>query len=126
MAPARKSRGPRQHLAIGVHGARDEPLFHLSTATVASGDFEDPPPAGWLICRIHQLPLVSGSYPLNLFLALDGEVSDWIEGGAVLDVESCDFFGTGRLPPEGQGPFVVGHAWRCEPVFDQLVPSGAA
>ncbi|MGI9145093.1 MAG: ABC transporter ATP-binding protein [Chloroflexota bacterium] len=104
----------RLHVAVGVHGAHDEPLFHLATATVPPGDFVDPPRAGWATCRIEHLPLLPGVYGLNFFAVADGEIADWIQSAAVITVDATDFFGTGRLPPPDQGMFAVGHRWRAE------------
>jgi homopolymeric O-antigen transport system ATP-binding protein len=104
------------HVAIGVHGLGQGPLLHLATSSVGCGDFAAAPPNGAFICRIERLPLWSGTYPLHLFATVDGQTADWIRGMASLVVESGDFFGTGRLPPEGQGPVAADHDWRTESV----------
>jgi lipopolysaccharide transport system ATP-binding protein len=98
------------HVALGVHGRFDENLFHLSTG-VKGFDFESVPAKGRIICRIPRLPLQAGRYTFNLFCTVGGEVADWIENAGLIEVEEGDFFGSGKLPPAGQGAFIVQHSW---------------
>ena len=99
------------HIALGVHGRFDENLFHLSTS-VNGMDFENVPASGEIICKIPRLPLQTGRYRFNLFCTVGGEVADWIENAGTIDVESGDFFGSGKLPPAAQGSFIVQHSWQ--------------
>jgi lipopolysaccharide transport system ATP-binding protein len=108
---AKKDRNPRNvHIAIGVHGAFDEPLFHLSTS-VAGFDFAEIPAAGTILCRISCLPLQAGRYSFNLFCKVGGEIADWVQNAGIIEVEEGDFFGSGKLPPSDQGRFLMKHSW---------------
>lgn len=99
------------HVAIGIHGQFDENLFHLATDT-AEADFAHLPARGEIICTIPELPLQPGSYSFNLFCEVGGETADWIQGAGTIEVEAGDFFGSGRLPPHNQGPFLVRNSWQ--------------
>lgn len=101
------------HVAIGVHDKLDESLFHLST-DVLGADFKHLPASGAIICRIPRLPLQPGKYQFNLYCTVGGDIADWVQNAGVIDVEPGDFFGTGRLPPITQGPFVMEHGWSIE------------
>jgi len=59
------------------------------------------------------LPLSQNNYLLSLFLEVNREVEDWIHQGIELPVVDGDFYGTGRLYPEGwRGKGVlVNHQW---------------
>jgi lipopolysaccharide transport system ATP-binding protein len=98
------------NVAIGIHGKFDENLFHLSTS-VQGADFECLPPSGEIICRLPQLPLQPGAYSFNLFSTVGGEIADWLQNAGTIEVEAGNFFGTGKLPPSEQGPFLVSHSW---------------
>jgi lipopolysaccharide transport system ATP-binding protein len=100
------------HVAIGVHGQFDQDLFHLATST-AGTDFEQLPPEGQICCLIPRLPLQPGRYTLNLYCTVRGEIADWIQACGAFQVEGGDFFGTGRLPMAGKGPFLVEHSWKA-------------
>jgi lipopolysaccharide transport system ATP-binding protein len=98
------------HVAVGMHGIYDEHLFLLATNTVQS-DFPRLPPRGEVLCKVPAMPLQPGSYGFNLFCSVGGDIADWIQYAGRIEVEGDDFFGTGRLPPVEQGPFLVEHAW---------------
>ncbi len=99
------------HVAIGVHGKFDENLFHLSTS-VQNANFECIPPSGDIVCRISKMTLQPGQYGINVFSTVDGDIADWIQNAASILVEASDFYGTGKLPPADQGPYIMEHVWR--------------
>jgi lipopolysaccharide transport system ATP-binding protein len=71
------------------------------------------PPAGTVRCEVPSLPLSQSQYHVAVFLEVNQEIEDWVEVAAVLDVIDGDFYGTGRLYPEGwRGKGVlVPHHW---------------
>jgi lipopolysaccharide transport system ATP-binding protein len=107
---ARKGSLKNVHVAIGIHGLFDETLFHLSTS-VNGFDFQEIPPSGVIICSIPCLALQNGKYSFNLFCTVGKEIADWIQNAGFIEVETGDFFGSGRLPPRDQGDFLVKHSW---------------
>jgi lipopolysaccharide transport system ATP-binding protein len=58
---------------------------------------------------LDEVPLMPGSYVVTLYASLGGEIADWIQNAGNITVEPGDFFGTGRLIPQGQGNFLVRH-----------------
>jgi lipopolysaccharide transport system ATP-binding protein len=60
---------------------------------------------------IPELPLKQGNYTLTFFASVNGEVADWIQEAAVINVEAGDFFHTGKLPEDSQGNFYVHHSF---------------
>lgn len=61
--------------------------------------------------HIPVLPLKRSTYTLSLYSALNAEVSDWIQEATTLEVESGDFFKTGKIPEESQGSFYINHSF---------------
>ena len=59
--------------------------------------------------HIPVLPFKGGRYTISVFAAVNGEISDWIQEATVLDIESGDFYKTGKVPEEGQGTVYVNH-----------------
>jgi lipopolysaccharide transport system ATP-binding protein len=53
--------------------------------------------------RIPNLPLAEGKYGLTIYCTIGGVVADWIQNAAYIDVESGNYYGTGKAPPQGQG-----------------------
>ncbi len=70
-------------------------------------------PSGSVRCVIPKLPLSQNQYLLTLFIAVNREVEDWINNAIEFDVADGDYYGTGRLYPEGwRGKGVmVDHRW---------------
>ncbi len=52
-----------------------------------------------------------GRYTINLYCEVGDVLSDYLREAAVVNVVEGDFFGTGRLSPQGHGGFVVEHDW---------------
>jgi lipopolysaccharide transport system ATP-binding protein len=71
------------------------------------------PPSGTIRCVIPRLPLSQNQYLLSLFLEVNREIQDWIINAIELEVIDGDFYGTGRVYPEGwRGKGVlVNHQW---------------
>ncbi len=90
-------------------------LFNCSSELVIT----DPitlPPTGSICCVLPQLPLSQNTYLLTLFIEVNREIEDWIMNAIELDVVDGDFYGTGRLYPDGwRGRGVlVPHGWRVD------------
>jgi lipopolysaccharide transport system ATP-binding protein len=70
-------------------------------------------PSGVVRCLIPKLPLSQNQYLLSLFFEVNREVEDWLINAIEFDVVDGDFYGTGRLYPEGwRGKGVlVDHQW---------------
>jgi lipopolysaccharide transport system ATP-binding protein len=61
------------------------------------------------------LPLSGGRYHISTYIGSHGNVTqDWVDDAALLDVVDGDYYGTGRLYPDGwQGQVVlVRHSWK--------------
>ena len=98
------------HVDVIVHGAFDEQLCQLSSAS-QRGDFAEVPGNGTFTCTIPRFPFEAGGYRLTLYSEVNSDVADWVMQAATMDVEPGDFFGTGRMNGEGQGVFLVPHTW---------------
>jgi len=56
-----------------------------------------------------KVALAPGRYFVTVWSTIGEAVVDWIKDAGAFDVEEGDFFGSGRLPPPGYGPFVLEH-----------------
>ncbi|QQS44848.1 MAG: ABC transporter ATP-binding protein [Acidobacteriota bacterium] len=103
---------PNCRASVAFYDGLGQVLFNCSSELV----IQDPvtlEPEGTLRCLIPQLPLSQNQYLLTLFLEANREVEDWILNAVELDVVDGDFYGTGRLYPDGwRGKGVlVPHQW---------------
>lgn len=99
-------------VSIAFYDSLGQVLFNCSSELTNSEPITLPP-VGSIRCVISRLPLSQSQYLLSPFIEVNREVEDWVHGGAVLNVADSDFFGTGRLYPEGwRGKGVlVPHQW---------------
>ena len=98
------------HLAAGITTLRDEGVLHLSTET-----------SGMVIskldsrrvftCSLSKLPLRGGYYSMNFFLSIGGIIADYMLDAFRFQIEDADFYGTGKLPPEGYPYFLADYSW---------------
>jgi lipopolysaccharide transport system ATP-binding protein len=97
-------------LAAGITTLRGEGILHFSTET--SGlVVESLEESEVFTCAIPRLALRGGYYSMNLFLSASGVVTDWLQGAYKFQVEDADFYGTGRLPPDGYSTYLVDFSW---------------
>ncbi|MBA4385690.1 MAG: ABC transporter ATP-binding protein, partial [Anaerolinea sp.] len=99
-------------ISAAVYDSLGQVLFNCSSELTNSVPITLPP-GGSIRCVIPRLPLSQGQYLVSLFIEVNREVEDWIQGAAALSVVDGDFFGTGKLYPEGwRGKGVlVPHQW---------------
>lgn len=97
-------------LAAGVTTLQGEGVLHLSTETggLMVQHFDAP---GVFTCTLPRLTLRGGYYSMNLFLTCNGIVADWLQDALRFQVEDADFYGTGKLPPEGYSTFLADFSW---------------
>ena len=60
-----------------------------------------------LVIKFDKLHLVPDLYRITTFLTLNDEISDWLINAFDFEVFEGDFYGTGNLPPTGQGSFLA-------------------
>lgn len=69
---------------------------------------------GRIKCTIPKLPLLPGTYTIDVWCKVDEKIADEIRTAAELVVAEGDFFGTGRLQPNDSGSLLVPHQWEME------------
>jgi lipopolysaccharide transport system ATP-binding protein len=68
---------------------------------------------GSFICELQKLPIVAGKYMLNLIVYQNGIMEDWVQEAVTFDVESGDFYGTGKIIPSTHKCVLVEYKWTC-------------
>ena len=99
-------------VAVGLDSPEGERICFLS-ADMKNQVFANVPSRVRRVeVRIPRLPLGGGRYSFSLFSSHNGAIADWIQNAGVFDVEGGDFYGTGKLPPDSQGRFLMDHDFR--------------
>lgn len=100
------------HVSIAFFSVLGEPILYLSNEL--TGDWFDRIDSdGTIECSFDHLPLLPGTYHVNLYCTVAGTIADWVSDAAVIEVENGDFFGSGRLPPSHYGSVLAAHRWHA-------------
>jgi lipopolysaccharide transport system ATP-binding protein len=92
--------------------------FHVDT-TMRNTKIGPLAAAGRFVCDIGRVPVMPGTYHVNLMIKVDHELSYHIYSAAMIQVEAGDFYATGRpCTPDG-GALYLDHHWH------HLDPAGA-
>jgi lipopolysaccharide transport system ATP-binding protein len=68
-------------------------------------------PQGRLRCVIPKLPLLPGTYTIDIWCKTDERLADEIRSAMEITVVEGDYYGTGRLQPNDSGSILVPHYW---------------
>ena len=98
-------------VSVGVDDDFGQRVAHFSNETTGQLFEKTSADSSTVTLTIPRMPLKRGVYSITLFATVQGEISDWIQEAAVLNVEDGDFFRTGKLPPEGQASVFIDHSF---------------
>ena len=85
---------------IGINDHNDIRIAWLSTSMF--DDFLNIDQNG-ITFEVNKFVLIPGSYTLNIYSEVEGEVADWLENVYSFEIIESDFYLTGRKIPKGQG-----------------------
>lgn len=85
---------------IGINNFQDIRVTWLSTYMF--GDYLDLS-NGEICFQIAKFSLAPGSYNINIYSEIDGEVSDWLQNVFAFEIIESDYYSSGRKVPKGQG-----------------------
>jgi hypothetical protein len=66
---------------------------------------------GTIVCQLDRLPLMPGSYTIDLYFGDHHSSMDRVENAISFSIVSSDVFGTGKLPPRHCGAFFWPAKW---------------
>ena len=98
-------------LGVVVKDNRGQPIFGVNNRFVPGYRFEESVGVGRVDCRIDNLPLMPGTYLLDLYLGDHREDVDVLQDAASFEVVPDDVFGSGKLPPAAAGPVCWPATW---------------
>jgi lipopolysaccharide transport system ATP-binding protein len=104
----------RPILGITLKTAEGMPLFGVSNRWTNQGVNNSRAPSGKVTCRFEHLPLMAGTYLLDLYFGDFGDPSrdlDIIRDAISFEVVPADLLGTGMLPRPTDGPIFWPATW---------------
>jgi lipopolysaccharide transport system ATP-binding protein len=100
-------------IQIKFFGTFGQPLFACSSRAAVSESLTLAQ-GNRIFCHIPRLPLRSGIYTYTIWCMVGGTLEDLVADAGKLSVVEGDYFGTGKLPPNMVGDFLVAHTWSME------------
>jgi lipopolysaccharide transport system ATP-binding protein len=97
-------------LGLVVRSAQGMPLFGVNNRFIPGYEFP-PVSSGRITCRLEALPLMPGTYFLDLYFGDPHADRDVILDAVSFEVVPADVFGSGRLPPPAAGPLFQRAHW---------------
>jgi len=64
-----------------------------------------------IVCKLSKLPLVSGTYTLDVWGKINGQLEDKVENAASVTIHPGDFYGNGKLPANTRIQILVDQKW---------------
>jgi lipopolysaccharide transport system ATP-binding protein len=109
-----KNSGSRRQciVHVAILSVEGEKLLHLDNGSTNSA-FSLDHGEHRISCTISRLPLVQGTYVINVAVTdSNGCLQDRVESAARLEILGGDYFGSGRLSEAKGAKFYVDHEWR--------------
>jgi lipopolysaccharide transport system ATP-binding protein len=100
------------HVAISIDNQMGQRITLLSNRMTGEVFQAVPQHINQVEIQIERLPLVSGRYYFTIFSEVNGIIADWIKSAGFFDVEAGDYYGTGKMPPQTQGDFMMDHSFK--------------
>ncbi len=97
-------------ISMGIDDQYGQRITHLSN-TVSGQSFANAEGKRCVRIEVPKCPLRNGNYTFTIFARVAGDTADYLLNAGSFQVESGDFFGTGRAPDEDQGTFFVDHSF---------------
>jgi lipopolysaccharide transport system ATP-binding protein len=114
------------HISLGIDNEMGQRVALLDSMLVGTEISGLPPGHGSVRVVIPKMALIPGRYRLTIYATVNGIIADWIKNAAIFDVEAGDYYGTGQLPPHGQGMFVLDHRFVVSNLRTEFESAGAA
>ena len=96
------------------------PVFGVNSLFIPGFEAEIRQDCGTLSCHFRDLPLMPGTYLVDLYftsfqLGSSGRNLDVVHEAIAFDVIPADVFGSGKIPPSGTGPIFWPATWDLQP-----------
>ena len=112
------------YLGIVVKTAQGQTLFTVNNDFLPDFDLSSPLESGTIACDFDWMPLMPGTYSLDLYLGTNPYADiDIIHDAISFEVVPADVFGTGKLPEAAWGLIFWPAKWRLEERPGPLQPA---
>ena len=106
-------------LGVVVKDRYESPIFGINNRIVPGYQLAKGVTSGEIVCHFVQIPLMPGSYSLDLYLGDEHRDIDIVTQALSFHVDPADVFGSGKLPPDSAGSVFVPATWSFDNCAEQ-------
>ena len=100
------------NIALGIDNQMGERITHLSTEMRGTNLDNVSYNVNYVTIELDKLPFTAGRYSFTIFSTVNGVIADWIQNAGFFEVESGDFYGTGKIPETTHGSFLMDYQFQ--------------
>ena len=98
-------------VALAIYGD-DGILYTVLNSEHAGVDYKLVKGNGCFTCHINKLPLMEGTYFVNVSVNDSGITQDWVQEAVFINVIAGDFYGTGKISAATHKSVLIENSWR--------------
>jgi lipopolysaccharide transport system ATP-binding protein len=104
----------RPVLGVVIKTDLGTPLFGVNNRFIPGFEFGSVGSPSTISCHLGTLPLMPGTYLVDLYLGNESRDLDVVHEAVAFEVVPADVFGSGKLPPSVVGPIFVPATWKLQ------------
>ena len=101
-------------LGVVIKTGLGSPVFGVNNRFIPGFELETIDRRAAITCLVPDLPLMPGTYLIDVYLGNPHRDLDMVHEAAVFEVEPADIFRSGRLPPKITGPVYWPASWELQ------------
>ncbi len=98
-------------LGVVIKTDLGSPLFGVNNRFIPGFEFGKVQAPAMISCHLRDLPLMPGTYLVDLFFGNESRNLDVVHEAVAFEVVPADLFGSGKLPPPAAGPIIWPATW---------------
>jgi lipopolysaccharide transport system ATP-binding protein len=99
------------NLSVGINGSNGDRITQLNSKTTRDTINLDSSNS-FISLEIYKMNLMPDNYSFNIYLTIDGNISDWIINAGEIKVVESDYYNSGVLPASNQGRLLMDYKYR--------------
>ncbi len=104
------------HIALGIDDELGQRISNLNNEVSGNPIEELEGGSAEIEILLPKVPFHHGNYSFTLYSTVNNEVADWIANAGSFNVEQGDFYGSGKILPEGQGKIYIEHSFKVNTI----------
>jgi lipopolysaccharide transport system ATP-binding protein len=97
--------------SFSINDQLDQRVAFLSNEMINSEIEINDTSKNYIDVTINKIPLAPGTYNMNIFCTVKGDIADWLQQAYYFNIVGGDFYNTGRKYPDGHGVILMNYLY---------------